>query len=57
MFQDDQPNLRDTVSLGEGVRRPKTNDAESPNRPVKLGGDYGGVSAESQQIEHNLGIR
>ena len=56
MFQDDQPNFRDTVSLGEGVRRQPGN-AEPPNRPVKLGGGYGGVSAESQQIEHNLGIR
>jgi hypothetical protein len=57
MFQDDQSNLRDTVSWGDGVRRQPSNDTEGPNRPIKLGGDYGGVSAESQKIEHNLGIR
>jgi hypothetical protein len=43
---DGEPNFRDeTAKWGEA------------NRPVKLGSSYGGVSAEAQQIERNLGIR
>jgi hypothetical protein len=41
-----EPSFRDdTAKWGEA------------NRPVKLGSGFGGVSAEAQQIERNLGIR
>jgi hypothetical protein len=45
-FQGEKANFRDdTVKWGE------------MNRPVKLGGGFGGVTPEAQQIERNLGIR
>jgi hypothetical protein len=46
MFQDSQSNLRDY-----------TGTSSQTNQPVKLTGDFGGLSSESQQIERNLGIK
>jgi hypothetical protein len=45
MFQDSGSNLRNY-----------TGAPAQANQPVKLSGGFGGVSAESQQIERNLGI-
>jgi hypothetical protein len=45
-WQSQEPAFRDdTAKWGE------------TNRPIKLGGGYGSLSAEGQQIERNLGVR
>jgi hypothetical protein len=46
MFQDSGSNLRNY-----------TGAPAQANQPVKLTGGFGGVSAESQQIERSLGIQ
>lgn len=46
MFQDSGSNLRNY-----------TGAPAQANQPVKLSGGFGGVSAESQQIERSLGIK
>jgi hypothetical protein len=46
MFQDSGSNLRNYAGV-----------PAQANQPVKLTGGFGGVSAESQQIERSLGIK
>jgi hypothetical protein len=55
-FRNDEPNFRDEAPKWEAPKWGASRSGEM-KRPVTLGGDFGGVSAEAQQIERNLGIR